>query len=174
MLRVLLLAFAFAAPGALAAPGWYAELHAGTTRATDAGGERVEGAYGIGIGVAHNRWFSTQLDWHTLGEDVDIPSCPIVCTTPPPLPEHGYALRAIPRLPLGERFAIELGLGLMKWEGDYSIAGAPYETSGTDPWYSLGVAWRFGERWSLTLEQQLLDAEAIDFDWTGATLRYRF
>ena len=175
MRAILLLACLFPAAPVARAADWYGEFHVGTTRGTDAfATERVEGAYGLGIGVEFNRWFSTQLDWHTLGENPGIPSCPIICATPSPLPEHGYALRALPRLPIGDSFALELGLGLMKWEGDYNLIGVPVEANGTDPWYSVGAAWRFDERWSITVEMQVLELEGMDFDWTGATLRYRF
>lgn len=159
---------------------WHAELHAGTTRAErDTGGpERVEGAYGIGIGVKYGEWFSTQLDWHTLGENADVP--PAACTpTPcvvatPVLAEHAWTLRALPRLPLGERFALELGLGLARWEGDLTVAGAGHDDSGWDPLWSLGFEWRFAERWSATVERRELMADGFELDWTGAALRWRF
>lgn len=157
------------------AADWYGEFHAGTTRATDAGGsERVEGAYGIGVGVEFNRWFSTQLDWHTLGENSPPPSCaPLLCVSVL-YPEHGYALRALPRLPLGEDLALELGIGFMAWEGDVTDSGVVFSDSGTDPFYSFGASWKFGESWSATVEYQQLQHDFLDFDWTGATLRYRF
>jgi hypothetical protein len=177
----LLLSLAFSAVAAAA--DFYGELHAGTTRASSdfiTNDERVEGAYGIGVGVKYNEWFSTQLDWHTLGENpyvppvnCPLPPCPIVIITSP-YPEHAWVLRALPRLPLGERFAIELGLGLADWEGDQDVAGTEFASGGTDWMYSLGAEWRFAERWSATVEMQVYEIESIDFDWTGATLRYRF
>ena len=171
--------------GALAqAADFYGEFHVGTTRADiDAaatGTERVEGAYGLGVGVSYNAWFSTQLDWHTLGENpyvapitCPIPPCPLP-TTSGPFPEHAWVLRALPRLPLGERFAVELGIGLADWEGDQDVAGVEFTSGGTDWLYSLGLEWRFGERWSATVEKQVYDIDGFDLDWTGATLRYRF
>jgi opacity protein-like surface antigen len=177
-----LLVCACATPGAAA--DWYGEFHVGTTRANHedpafTGDERVEGAYGVGVGVSFNPYFSTQLDWHTLGENYDYvaPPCPIPpCLSPITIlaPEHGWALRALPRLPLGDRFALELGIGWMKWEGDFSYTGTVFSASSTDPFYSLGVAWSFGERWSATFEHQQLELDHLDLDWTGATLRYRF
>jgi opacity protein-like surface antigen len=176
------LAAALLFPAASAAD-FYGELHAGTTRADNpsiTGDERVEGAYGIGVGVKYGEYFSTQLDWHTLGENpyvapvtCPIPPCPIVITTGP-FPEHAFVLRALPRLPLGESFAIELGLGLADWEGDQDVVGTEFTSGGTDWMYSLGVEWRFAERWSATVEMQVYEIESIDFDWAGATLRYRF
>ena len=176
--------FLFACAHAAAADEWYGEFHVGTTRSshqdpTFTGADRVEGAYGIGAGAVFNEYFSTQFDWHTLGElpDQSPPACPI-----PPcpitlvfiIPEHGYVLRALPRLPLGESFALELGIGWMKWEGDLTTSGVRFSDSGTDPLYSLAASWRFGERWSATVEYQQLQHDYLDFDWTGATLRYRF
>lgn len=164
------------APAASAADR-YAEFHVGTTRADSPVviyDERTEGAYGIGAGVAFNRWFSTQLDWHTLGENSIHPAClpPAMCVLSI-FPEHGYSLRALPRLPLTDSVTIELGIGVMRWEGDVTYYGSVFDNSGTDPWYSLGVEWRFAERWSATIEYQQLEFD-YDFDWTGATLRYRF
>lgn len=172
-------ALALASVAGAAEADWYGELHVGTTRADHAnaaitGDERTEGAYGVGIGVRYSERFAVQLDWHTLGENPDYPSCPLLCITTVPLPEHGWAIRALPRLPLGDSFALELGLGLMSWEGDYSVAGSPVTGVGTDGWYSLGFEWRFAERWALTLEVQHLDSDVAELDWTGATLRHRF
>lgn len=176
----LALALAFFASASAPAAEWYGELHAGTTRVErDTGGaERVEGAYGIGAGVRYNRWFSTHLDWHTLGENADVPPAgciPTPCVVPAPvLPEHAWALRALPRLPLGERFAVELGLGVARWEGDVTVAGSGYNDASWDPLWSLGLEWRSAGRWSATIERQALVVDGIDFDWTGATLRWRF
>jgi hypothetical protein len=177
-----LLLCAWAAPAVAA--DRYGEFHLGTTRVELPGfpgvADRVEGAYGIGVGAKFNEYFSTQLDWHTLGENRNV-AAPPPCPTPPctlvlilPSPEHGYALRALPRLPLGERFALELGIGWMKWEGDHTNAGTVFSDSGTDPFYSFGVEWKFGEQWSATVEYQRLEHDYLDFDWTGATVRYRF
>ncbi|MNC91753.1 hypothetical protein D3C83_80650 [compost metagenome] len=49
-----------------------------------------------------------------------------------------------------------------------------FSDGGTDLFYSFGVEWKFGERWSATVEHQQLQHDYLDFDWTGATLRYRF
>jgi hypothetical protein len=169
---------------AVHAADFYGEMHAGTTRATvDApgftGDERVEGAYGIGVGVKYNEYFATQLEWHTLGENTFTPPAP--CPLPPcPItvnvvyPEHAWVLRALPRLPLGERFAMELGVGYAKWEGDIDGGGISFGFDGTDWLYSLGFEWRFAERWSATAEMQVYEIEGYDLDWTGATLRWRF
>jgi opacity protein-like surface antigen len=175
------LAVAILAASASAAE-FYGELHAGTTRGDyDAvtQDERVEGAYGLGVGVRYNAWFSTQLDWNTLGENALPP--PVTCPTPPcPIavivayPEHSWTLRALPRLPLGESFAIELGIGWADWEGDVDAGTIGLGVDGGDWLYSLGVEWHFGERWSVTAETQVYAIDQLDFDWTGATLRYRF
>ena len=182
MLRALVAALLLGASARTAAAAdaeWYGEFHVGTTRsdhtnAAITGDEKTEGAYGVGVGVRYNDHFSVQLDWHTLGENPDQPACPGVCVTTIPLPEHGWSIRALPRLPLGDRFALELGLGLMSWEGDYNFAGAPAMSVGTDGWYSLGVEWRFAERWAVTLEAQQLDSDLVELEWAGAALRYRF
>jgi len=186
--RLVRIAIVFASLAAVAAHAadFYGELHAGTTRVDHqnpaiTGEERVEGAYGLGVGVKYGEYFSTQLDWHTLGENPYVPPPP-VCPIPPcpvtvtflPFPEHAWVLRAIPRLPLGESLAVELGIGLAVWEGDQDNAGTVIENTGSDLWYSFGLEWRFAERWSTTVEMQTLDSVYLDFDWTGATLRYRF
>lgn len=185
LLRTLAIS-SIAAVGDIAhAADFYGEFHAGTSRvehqnAAITGEERVEGAYGIGVGVRYNEYFSTQLDWHTLGENpyippaaCPIPPCPIIITLLP-FPEHAWVLRAIPRLPIGDSFAVELGIGLAAWEGDQDVSGTMFEDSGTDLWCSFGLEWRFAERWSATVEMQKLDHEWLEFEWTGATLRYRF
>jgi len=185
LIRALPAAALLALAPAVQALDWYGQFHAGTTRVdiadpAYAGEVRVEGAYGVGAGFELNRWFSAQLDWHTLGENRDVsslPPClpgPCVAVTINPYPEHGWALRALPRLPLGDSFAVELGLGFAHWEGDYTLTGTRFASSGTDSLYSLGVEWRIGDRWAATIEVQELAVDGVDFGWSGATLRYRF
>jgi opacity protein-like surface antigen len=159
------------------AADWYAEFHVGTTRAdlddpVYSGTARVEGAYGVGAGLALRGWLGLQLDWHTLGENPPAAPCaPSPCATlTPTYPEHAWVLRAMPRFALAERFTVELGLGVARWEGDADGLA----TSGTDPLCSLGVEWRFAGRWSATVEHQELALDGARFGWSGAALRYRF
>lgn len=174
--RTLLACALLAAAPAHADGWWYGSFFAGNTKSdhTDPliiNDEKSEGAYGIGVGVTFNDWFAAQLDWHTYGENRDYPVC---CAVGSALPEHSYALRMLPRLPIGERFAIELGLGVAKWEGDFDSGGTRTDTEETDGWYSVGLAWKLGANWSITVEAQRLESDFAELEWTGASLRYRF
>lgn len=161
-----------------AAAEWYGSVGIGQSDADTVGltlDERSEPTMGLGVGVVYNKWFATQLDWQYLGANSIHPAClpPALCVLYA-YPEHGLSLRALPRLPLGDSFALELGLGLMKWDGGVNSAGTEFKVSGTAPLWSIGFEWQFAARWAVTAEYLDLQLDGAEFSTTGATLRYRF
>lgn len=178
------LTLAGAAAGASNDAGWYAAALAGTTRTENAtsNAEFSEGSVGLGLGIRHGRWFGAQLDAIRLGQaEAGAPSAFPCSVYAGMRPELGLALRGLARLPIGERFVLELGYGYMHWQASVETGSGPIEESGLDWTYSFGAGVRFSERWEILLEHRRVGtpdsapvSDPTEFSWDGATLRWRF
>ncbi len=181
-----------ASPATAGDSPWYVEGRAGQASvSTELGGGvlpwRIDGndtAAGVEVGYRISRYVAVQAGYHDLGRydaTLDL-NCTVICPLAqlfiPEVPMvadiTGWSLTAVPRWPLGERFAVFGKLGLFEWGADLKsrLDGSQRESfSGEDRLAGIGVEYAFPQGLGLHLQYEDYDLGA-DAATLGASWRF--
>jgi OOP family OmpA-OmpF porin len=180
-----------AAPLAAGDSPWYVEGRAGQASVATRLGSvlpwRIDGddtAAGVEVGYRINRFVAVQAGYHDLGryDGARVPCregdlCPLAIVIPeaPVVAEiTGWSLTAVPRWPIGERFAVFGKVGLFEWDADLTRrfdGGREESFSDSDLLAGVGVQVAFAGGLGLELQYEDYDLGA-DATTLGASWRF--
>ena len=158
-----LIAAALPAAGAAEAhadAGWFVEAG---VRHVESG--RLTGQFAVddeqtgwsaGVGYTFTDYFAVQADWLDLGRDHFATDCPppniclVVNTDEVDL--AGYALSAVARWPVSERFDVFGKFGVIGWDSDFDTR--PLDQSGENLLIGIGCGFNVSPHWRLALQYE--------------------
>lgn len=163
------------------------EAHAGTGWFVEAGVRHVESSrrtgqftvddeqtgWSAGVGYAFTDHFAVQADWIDLGQDHFATDCPppniCLVVNSDEVDLTGYALSAVGRWPVGERFDVFGKLGVIGWDSDFDTR--PLDQSGEDLLIGIGCGFNVSPHWRLALQYE---DYGFDVESSSLNMSYRF